>query len=139
MIPNWILIATCIVCWGSWSLTQKVATRHMSPMMLQIVAAYVYSAVAPIFFLYIKATGARSDWNVSGVLWTVLACVLITIGGLSFSTVVQRAPVHTVVGFTSVYPVLTFVLSAIFLGESVTLMKLLGVAVIVAGVVLLSF
>lgn len=72
-------------------------------------------------------------------MWTSLACVLATLAGLSFTTAIQRAPVHTVIGFTSTYPVLTFALCALFLGEQVTWTKLAGIVAIVLGTVLLSW
>lgn len=138
-MPTWLLIAICVICWGTWALFEKLGTRHASPLMMQVIGAYVYSAVAPVVFLYMKATNTQSDWNWRGVAWTAGACVLATIASLSFTTAVQRAQVHLVVGFTSVYPVLTFLLCWIFLGEPVTWLKMLGIAAIVLGTVLLSW
>jgi uncharacterized membrane protein len=115
-----------------------MGTKYMTPLMMQVVGAYVYSAIAPVAFLFMKATNITSDWNWRGVLWTSGACILATIASLSFNTAVQRTHVHLVVGFTSVYPVLSFLLCWIFLGEPVTTVKLLGIAAIVIGTVLLS-
>ena len=137
-MPTWLLVAICVICWGTWAVFEKQGTKHVSPLMMQVIGAYVYSAVAPIVFLFMKATGKSADWNVSGIAWTAGACVLATVASLSFTTAIQRSQVHLVVGFTSTYPVLTFLLCAIFLGEPVTMVKLLGVCAIVLGTVLLS-
>jgi uncharacterized membrane protein len=138
-MPTWLLIAICVICWGVWAVVEKQATRHASPLMVQVIGAYVYSAVAPILFVFMKATNTPTQWNVPGVMWTSLACVLATLAGLSFTTAIQRAPVHTVIGYTSTYPVLTFALCALFLGEQVTWTKLAGIVAIVLGTVLLSW
>jgi len=138
-MPTWLLIAICVICWGVWAVVEKQATRHTSPLMMQVIGAYVYSAVAPILFIFMKATNVQTSWNVPGVAWTAIACVLATVAGLCFTTAIQRAPVHTVIGFTSTYPVLTFVLCALFLNEHVTLTKLAGIVAIVLGTVLLSW
>lgn len=138
-MPTWLLVTICVICWGTWALFEKMGTRYTSPLMMQVIGAYVYSAVAPIVFLYMKATNTQTNWSITGILWTAGACVLATIASLSFTTAVQRAHVHLVVGFTSIYPVLTFVLCWIFLDEQVTPLKMLGIAAIVAGTVMLSW
>lgn len=137
-MPTWILVTICVICWGTWAVFEKQGTKHVSPLMMQVIGAYVYSAVAPIVFLYMKASGKVADWNVPGIAWTAGACLLATIASLSFTTAIQRSQVHLVVGFTSTYPVLTFLLCAIFLGEPVTPVKLLGVVAIVLGTMLLA-
>lgn len=137
-MPTWALIATCIICWSAWAVVEKVGTRHVSPLMMQVIGAYAYSALAPILFLYMKATGAPTVWNHQGVAWTVIACILATIASLAFQVAIQREHVHLVVGFTSTYPVLTFLLCALVLGEPVTLRKMFGIVAVVVGTVLLT-
>lgn len=138
-MPTWLLVTICVVCWGTWAVFEKQGTRYVSPLMMQVIGAYVYSAVAPIVFLYMKATGQQSSWNAPGIAWTAGACALATCASLAFTTAIQKSHVHLVVGFSSTYPVLTFLLCAIFLGEPVTTLKLLGIAAIVLGTALLSW
>lgn len=137
-MSSWILIAACIVSWGTWAICLKQGTRYVSPLMLTIINSYVYSAIAPLALLYAKASGHETNWNARGIAWAAASVLLVSVANISFATAIQRAPVYLVVGFTSVYPVFTFLLSAVFLGEHVTLMKLAGIVVTVAGVVMLS-
>lgn len=137
-MPTWLLVTICVICWGTWAVFEKMGTKHVTPLMMQVIGAYVYSAIAPLVFLYLKATGQQSNWNLPGMLWTTGACLLATIASLCFTTAIQRSHVHLVVGFSSVYPILTFLLCAIFLGEPVTGVKLLGIAAIVLGTILLA-
>lgn len=138
-MPTWLLIVICVACWGVWAVLEKQASRHASPLMMQVIGAYAYSAIAPIVFMYMKATGQSATWNLPGTLWTVGACVLATVASISFTVAIRQSPVHLVVGFTSTYPILTFLLCAIFLGESVTVLRVAGIAAIVLGTLLLTW
>ncbi len=138
MLPTWFLVAICIACWGAWAVTEKLSLRQMSPLMVIIIGMYAYSALAPLLWLYAKARGLSTDVTSGGIAWSLLTCVLATVAGLSFIHAIQRAHVHLVVGFTSTYPIVTFALCAIFLGEPVTAWKLLGIAAICCGTVLLA-
>lgn len=133
-----LYIVLCIVAWGCWGIVQKLAIRHASPFMVQIISSYVYSIVGPVIFLYMKATKQEMVWNPSGIAWTTLSCVLAVAGGLSFSAAIQRAPVNSVVGLTSAYPVLTFLLAAVLLGEPVTLRRVIGIVVVAAGLIIVN-
>jgi transporter family protein len=137
-MPTWFLVAVCILCWGTWAVVEKLAVKHASPLMMQVIGAYAYSAIAPVIFLYMKGTGQSTTWTIPGILWTSLACGLATIASLAFQFAIQKSQVHLVVGFTSTYPVLTFLLCWLFLGEQVTLQKLLGIVAIIVGTVLIS-
>ena len=110
----------------------------MTPLMTQMVGAYAYSAVAPIVLMYMKATKLPTEWNVPGVLWTSLSVVLATIAGISFVYAIQKTQTHVVLGITSANPVLAFVICAIFLGESVTLLRVVGMFLVIVGVTLLG-
>jgi transporter family protein len=107
-------------------------------MMIQVISAYAYSMIAPVFFLYMKATGQRTNWTTSGIVWTCLGCVLATVASLAFTTAIQKTHVHIVVGFGSTYPILTFLMCSLFLGEPVTMSKIVGIVIIALGTVLLA-
>lgn len=133
-----MLVIVCVLSWGLRSVVQRVALHHMSPLMTAVIGMYVYSAVAPLLYLYGKARGSISEWNAPGVAWSSLVGVLSAIAWVSFVHAIEKAPVHLVVGLTSMHPVLTFVLCTIFLGEPVTLQKTIGIAVMSLGIALLT-
>lgn len=135
----WVYVLTCIVAWGCWGVVQKLAVRNSSPMMTQVIGAYVYSVVGPVVFLYMKAVGRETIWSAQAIGWTTLATLLVMVGGLAFSTAVQKASVGGIVGLTSAYPVLTMALSWFILGEPVTLRKGIGIAIISIGIIVLGW
>lgn len=137
-LPVWALISICIICWGSWAFIQKLALHNSSPMMIQVITAYVYSGLAPLLFLAMKAADIPITWNRSVITWATLGCLLAVTAGVAFTTAIQKTPVHYVVCFTSAYPILTYVLCTVFLGEPVTIQKFLGIIVVVAGLILIT-
>lgn len=137
-MSTWVLIVLCIFCWGSWAVAEKLAAQQISPLMMQIIKAYAYSALAPILFMYMKVRNDETSWNHKGVFWTLVSFTLATIASISFAAATQRTHAHLVTGMTSSYPVLTFLLCAFFLGEPVTMMKLVGIAVIVLGTIIVT-
>jgi uncharacterized membrane protein len=135
----WFLIAVCIVCWAVWAIVEKLATNHASPLMMQVISGYAYSVFAPMIFLYMKARNIPVVWTAKGICLTLTASLLATIASLAFTSAIQRAHVHLVVGLTSAYPILTFLLCAIFLSEPVTVFKLIGISLIVCGTIMLAW
>lgn len=135
-MPTWSFIAIAIVGWAFWGITEKLAVKNMSPMVVQLTSAYVYSAIAPLAYLFMKARGDIFDWNARGILWTSTGAILATIAGYAFLFAIEKMEVHRVIAFTSVYPILTFALSYIFLGESVTWWKMFGIVMICMGTML---
>lgn len=135
----WPYILTCIFAWGLWGVVQRLSIRHASPMMVQVIAAYVFSIVGPALFLYMKATGQKTEWNAPGILWTTLASLLVVVGGLAFSNAVSKGSVGGTVGLTSAYPVVTLALSWLILGEPITLRKAIGIAIVSIGIIVLGW
>lgn len=116
----------------------KLSLHHLSPLSFQIVCAYVYSALAPVLFMYDKARHSELTWSVPGILLPTLACCLAIVGGLCFTMALQKFPVHLVVGLVSVNPIITVVLAHFFLGEPITLTRALGISLVTGGVALLA-
>ena len=135
----YFLVVVSIICWGITPILDKKALVHVSPLTMQVISSYTYSAIAPLMFLYMRALNVEPHWSGAGIAWTVLASVVATIGSLTFMMTMKHAHVYHVVGLTSVYPIVTFVLCAVFLGEPVTSIKLIGIVTIVTGVVILSW
>ena len=132
-----ILIVLCIVGWSFAIIFDKLATRHANPFSIMMIGCYVYSAVAPVLFLYMKASGIDTGLNIGAIAWTVAACVSALIANIAFITAIKRSYVNTIVGLTSSYPVFTFLLCVLLLGEKVSITKMIGITIIAIGTALL--
>jgi uncharacterized membrane protein len=133
-----LFIATATLCWGLWVLTSKMAVRNMSPMLVQLVMLYVYSSVAPIATLVMKWRGEDFGWTKPGIAWaSVTACLGLT-AVYSYMFAIEHKPASLVNPITSANPVLGFMLCCLFLGETFTFQKAIGIAMVVAGCIVIS-
>jgi len=132
----WITLT--IIGWGCWSVVQKLALRHTSPAMVQLINAYVYSTFAPIIYLVMKAKNAPFVWNTWGIVWTTVAASLATLASFAFLFAIQDKPVYQVLSYAELHPILSFILCWVLLGEAFTLQRALGAIMIVAGCIIMN-
>ena len=134
----WFYVVFVVISWGTQHVLDKFALAHTSPQMIQVVSALCYALVAPIMLCYMKATGMSIDWDIRSIGWIAIASTLATLASIAFLTALQRMQTHLVIGLTSCYPLVAFLLCIMFLGESITTLKLIGITAIIAGTVLLG-
>lgn len=127
-----------IFCYGIWGFAQKFAIKTMSPLMVQLCVAYVYSSLAPVVFLYMKSTGVPMEWNTSGIIWSTVAVLSGIFGSLALLTALQSSAAGLTSSIASTYPLITLVLGVVFLGEIITVQKFMGVVTIIVGLALIS-
>ena len=132
----WIFLA--FLGWGTWALFEKLAVRSMSPLVIQLTSAYIYSAFAPVMYLAMKAKGVQFDWSGAGIGWTLMAALAATLANYAFLFAIQDRPISEVMSWTQTYPALSFLLCWLFLGESFTTTKLIGAGLLVGGAVLMN-
>ena len=133
-----IWIALAILGWGTWALFEKLAVRNMSPLLIQLTSAYIYSAFAPIMYLSMKAKGVPFDWGSPGIFWTLMASLAATLANYAFLFAVQDRPVNEVMAWTQTYPIISFMLCWLVLGETFTLSKVIGAVMLVCGCVIMN-
>jgi bacterial/archaeal transporter family protein len=97
------------------------------------VVAIVYVGVS----LVLLVTGTRFPLGV-GAGWAAATAVGVAAALILFFIALTHGEAATVVPITSVYPLVTLLGAALFLSEKVTLVRGLGTALVVAGVVMLS-
>lgn len=132
-----LLVIVCVVCSGTWIVAEKLALKHASPMMSQIIAAYAYSALAPIGFMYMKATQEPLSWTTPGIVWTSVACIAAVVGTWSFQKLLQD-PSHFIIDFAIMYPMLALMSFYALNGGGLTIQKAIGFIAIAVGVVLVN-
>ena len=137
-----------IVAWGLGAVVDKVlmGDKGLSPwtaVALKMIIATV------IIGIYAFSTGSMTEIRSMAQmppaqLWTIIAALVGTavlatvVGQLSYYSALQTADASRVVPLTSTYPLVGALLAVAFLGESITVPKVLGAVCIVIGIVLLS-
>ena len=119
---------------GAGGVTAKLALRTITwqQLVLWVPIAYILFA---IFTLFVEGTrfplGVGGGWAAATALCASSALIL-------FFYALTKGPASQVTPATSVYPVVTVIGSVVFLSEKFTLVRGLGTALVVAGVILLS-
>jgi len=135
-ITSLIVLAT-FVSWGIASLIAKLATNRIGgkavfwDMVGYAPAVFIYSLI--IYKLRNLVQGDKI-----GIWLAVLSGALSSFGLVGWYLLVTKGEVSTMVPLTALYPVLTAVLAIVFLHESLTPTKLLGIVISLIAIYLLS-
>jgi bacterial/archaeal transporter family protein len=122
---------------GIWS---RYALKQVSWQGLIVVTALGYAVVILVMLLLRQPLGAEKpganrtlDWTITALGAAIpalaLVCLYIALG---------RGDASKVIPVGSVYPLITVVLAAIFLGEALTWKVAIGAVLVVAGVIAIS-
>jgi bacterial/archaeal transporter family protein len=123
-----------VVALGVWGVAGKLALRSLSWGDVLVWTAVVYGLTA-IVLLLIGRAGVQLESN---TWWALLAAVCVVSALICFYLALESGEASKVVPISAAYPAVTLVLSAIFLAEDVSLLKVGGLVLVIGGVVLLS-
>ena len=134
-----VLLFLTVILWGTTPLFEKLALGKGAPVVVLLLrTAFIAACMAGV----VAATGqagqlVRLDWRT--VLFSLLSGLTGGVLGLTvYFHALRMGQASVVVPITATYPMVTVLLSVLVLGEPITLVKVLGVALIVAGVMLLA-
>ncbi len=121
--------------WGVWGFLSKVAAQQLPPP--AVYAITILGHLAALGYL-LAGPGLMIPWQPWGWAAALAAGVSMAFGLLCFLHALGGGAAAVVVPLTSLYPVLTVILSLIFLRETVSLRQGAGVACALAAVWLLA-
>lgn len=129
-----------MLCWGSAAIFDKLGMRGVAN---PVVALLVRLGVATLLaFVYAAVTGAFRDLKAvpASNLWALAAGAVLAsaLGQAFYFLAIKHADASRVVPFTASYPAIALVLGVIVLHEPVTLPKVAGTVLVLAGLMLLS-
>ena len=134
-VSGWVAPAVAyIVLLGALGVSVKIALRHV-PWETTIAWTAVTYAVIAVGLL---ASGRASLGFGPGTLASIVTAIMASTGLIAFYVALGRGDASQVVPLTSAYPVVTVILSAVVLAEQITLLRVIGVLVVVAGVAILG-
>jgi len=124
-----------LVLWGLWGVFSKVATVHLGPQGANLLGILGY---LPIIVVLLYQTGGRVPWHPWGWAAAAAAGTCTGFGLFFYYRALALGPAVVVVPLTSLYMVVTVILSWLFLGESLTPRQLAGLVLAVGAVWLLA-
>jgi transporter family protein len=128
----WAVYAICtLLAWGMWGVCSKLASNHTKPRQ-----TLLFQAVGVIGFalVVLALEHFRVDWSPAGFGWSFAGGFVNFVGFLFFFAAVEKGKVSTVISLSSLYPVVTILLSILFLHEKISPREGLGIGfALVAG------
>jgi len=133
-----LLAIITILGWGIWGFMNKLAVGRIQPYAM-VFYTFLFNVVfaLPAYYLVKKAHQSLALDRL-GLLFLVLAIISAFIASIAFIHLLSKNPASLAIPMTSVYPLLTILLSYLFLGERLAPLQMGGALLVVLGLVLLS-
>lgn len=129
-MPTWFILAiVALLLWGVWGLFPKLATNHISPASVMVFEGLGHVLVIAVVFVSLNF---RPEIHSRGIIFAVLAGLVGTLGTIPFLYAISRGKASIVVPMTSLYPLVTIILSLLILNEPVTWKQGLGIVLALA-------
>ena len=137
----WFLIAAVIVMWGIWGIAEKMALFKGNPWQTLFAflswSALVFTPTVA-YFLYKFHGKLGFQINKWVWLWAFIAVASNGLAVIAFRYALLREGAGMVVALTASYPIMTAILSTIFLKESLGWVGYFGIILTCFGVYLIS-
>ena len=137
-MKDWFLLAvTASLLWGFWGFLGKIASKSLDSQNLLIISSLGSAMAVPItlllFYKYFNFPVSSSPHYIA-----LASGFLGGIGALFFFLAISKGNASKVVVITAMYPVVTIILSFIFLKESLDIQKILGLSLALVAVIILA-
>lgn len=137
-MSHWLPFSlACMFSWAFWAFLSKLAGRYVSDGTIALCASCGAACVIPIYFWIFRGQAAI-DPRSPGVWLAVAGGMLGSVGGVCFYLALSRGTAIKIVTLTSIYPVITTLLVAVFLQQRPTLREIAGMLLAIAGACLLA-
>ncbi len=133
---SFFLALGVIVFWGLWGFFSKLAVEKIGLQMA--IYSYVVSLVILIPYLLLTNHLLPFKTDGSGIMYAVIAGASVGIASVFIYTLLGIRPAGITVAVTALYPIVTIILSMIFLKETLTATQGLGLVLALAALVLLN-
>lgn len=136
-----LLIILCVLLWGISSFLNRLSVERMPPLLMQVIVGSVFLFYIPVA---LRLTGVNNPlhykWSAYSVTLTAIATMCsITANVLLYTSIKGSDHSGSSTMMISLYPVVTFILSIFILHEDFTILKIIGVVVMLTGAAILSW
>ncbi|MBP1935935.1 putative membrane protein [Paenibacillus sediminis] len=122
--------------WGLNGIIDRQALSTGHPIEVNFVTTLTMIIVVMIYFTTAKLSGIPFHFYKNTVVFAILNGILIPTAYVIFLFALSRAGLTAVVAITSTYPIITFILAVMLLNEPVSVNKVLGIILVVAGLLI---
>jgi drug/metabolite transporter (DMT)-like permease len=128
----------CVLILGTTTFMQRLSADRMAPIVMQIVVGLGFLLYMPIA-IHMSGGWHQIKWSGASIALTLTATAMSILGNVIFYTHLRGSNnTGAMTMLLCLYPVVTLALSALFLHETFTLFKVLGVVAMIIGTICLS-
>ena len=124
-----------LIVWGVWGFTARVAAASIGWREMTVLAS-IGSVSSMLAFALL--TRPNLSYPLGAFMLAFVVGVLGFLGTPIFYAALERHPSAIVIVVTSLYPVVTIILSTLFLGEVPSPRQVIGIVLAIAALVLIS-
>ncbi|MEF3280522.1 MAG: EamA family transporter [Elusimicrobiota bacterium] len=135
-----LYLFVAIICWGFGAIFDKLTLRYFDP----VSAFYSRTFIIIVFFSifvstrFLKTINDLKIASKSGLIYISLSVIVAMVGVFAYLKAMSFSEASRIVPISSTYPLVTFIIAVLFLGESFTLTKLIGTIFVILGVYFIS-
>lgn len=127
-----------MVCWGIAPVFAKAALKNIDPL-AGLVLRTIFAASVVSGWVIISGNFPAISKIPVGIWWLlgIEALLATLVGDLAYYAAIKKGDVSLVTLIMSSSPLITIMFSVIFLGEQITLARLIGAGLVIAGIILI--
>lgn len=135
-MKTWYLYSLLtVLMWGVWGVFSKLASAQSKPRQVLI---FQSAGVIAFAFIVLMLERFHIEWSAPGFTWSFFAGFFTFIGFLTFFAALEQGKASTIVTLSALYPVVTILLSVIFLHEKISLKEGVGIVFALIACALLA-
>jgi drug/metabolite transporter (DMT)-like permease len=136
-MQTWFVLSSSVVLlWGLSGIFAKYSTGRLG---VARVALLITAVEGPLYLLAFVILGEPHDFTLFEILFSFSSCVIGVSGYLCFFESILEGQVAIAGTISAGYPALTVIGAVLFLSESLSALQTAGIAMIILGVVALSY
>lgn len=137
IVVNGMVVAS-LLFWGAWGIFDKKALSYTSPIG-QLTAVYTFSPILAVVLACVLNC-LEPGWTITShtFYYEALGSLAYFVADLGYLMALVRGDASLIIGVTASYPVVAQLLANVMLGEQLVPARIIGCAVVVAGIIALS-
>jgi transporter family protein len=133
------LVFLTIIFWGIAPILDKAALKNAAPMIGLIIRGLAIGLVMLAALLTGKNLKTISLMPSQSIIFFAVSGILAGIfGTFTFYKALQMDYTSRIVPLVATYPLITALLSVLFLGEALSMVRVIGIVLIIAGIILVK-
>ena len=135
---SWLFFSLiCLLIYGVWGFLSKLISTELNAPSMLIYSLLGSALGIPIYILSYR-NSFSFQWENGWTYLAILVGIFTSFGAFFFFNAIAQGEASKVVVITSLYPIITAILAFVFLQETITPNKIIGILFCIIGIMILS-